>query len=213
MIQMKKNVVRVTAILIIGVGITFAWMIKNNERQKNDNVVIDVSPEIIISNNKEESKINEEVITNEEPIINEEPKNHIEIKDSKIENNKEGILPETIQEIDKEDANFNLAVSELDLETLKSYKIPMLIDFGSDSCIPCKQMAPVLKELNSELRGKAIVKFVDIWQYPEASEGFDFSLIPTQFFLDKDGKVYTSHTGAITKEEAVKILVDMGMKE
>ncbi|OLN32939.1 Thioredoxin [Desulfosporosinus metallidurans] len=39
-----------------------------------------------------------------------------------------------------------------------------MIDFGADSCVPCKEMAPVLKKLNTEMQGKAIVKFVDVWK-------------------------------------------------
>lgn len=47
------------------------------------------------------------------------------------------------------DVQFALDVTEtIDLDELKSHALPILIDFGADSCIPCKQMAPVLKELN-----------------------------------------------------------------
>lgn len=52
--------------------------------------------------------------------------------------------------------DFSLYVTEkIDLEKLKSYGLPIIIDFGADSCIPCKEMAPVLLELNAGLRGKA----------------------------------------------------------
>ena len=61
-----------------------------------------------------------------------------------------------------ENSDFTLHVIEaLDLEKLKSYGLPIVIDFGADSCIPCKEMAPVLKELNEDFQGKAIIKFVD----------------------------------------------------
>jgi thioredoxin 1 len=47
---------------------------------------------------------------------------------------------------------------------IKSYGVPFVIDFGSDSCIPCKEMAPVLETLHEEFQGKAIVHFVDVWK-------------------------------------------------
>ena len=74
-------------------------------------------------------------------------------------------------------------------------------------------MHPILEELNSELRGKAIVKYIDIDKYPEATKGFNFTLIPTQYFISKDGEIYKTHTGIISKEDAISILKEMGMEE
>ena len=77
-------------------------------------------------------------------------------------------------------ADFALHVTEeINLEQLKSYGLPIIIDFGADSCIPCKEMAPVLKELNAELQGKAIIKFVDVWKYQQLAQGYPINLIPT----------------------------------
>lgn len=43
--------------------------------------------------------------------------------------------------------NFTLEVDSIELDNLKSYNIPIIIDFGATECIPCKEMAPVLKKL------------------------------------------------------------------
>ena len=135
-----------------------------------------------------------------------------------------------------ENIDFELETSELDLEQLKSYGLPIIIDFGSDSCDACKDMAPVLQELNTELRGKVIVKFVDVWKYPKLAEGYPISVIPTQLFFDKDGKpyapsnpegtgmtlyqtkdtnehVFTAHEGGMTKDQLLDALSEMGMEE
>lgn len=132
--------------------------------------------------------------------------------------------------------DFELEATTLDLDQLKSYGLPIVIDFGSDNCIPCKEMAPVLKELNSELRGKVIVKFVDVWKYPNLAEGFPISVIPTQLFFDSEGEpyvpsdpqgmgmklyqkndtkehIYTAHEGGMTKEQFMNVLSEMGMEE
>jgi thioredoxin 1 len=132
--------------------------------------------------------------------------------------------------------DFELHVTdELDLEQLKSYGLPIVIDFGADSCVPCKEMAPVLKTLNEEYQGKVIIKFVDVWKYQELAEGYPISLIPTQIFIGADGKpfnpekptafslnqyvtkdtselVFTTHEGGLTKEDFLKIFEAMGIE-
>lgn len=136
-----------------------------------------------------------------------------------------------------ENVDFELDITEeIDLEKLKSYGVPIIIDFGADSCIPCKEMAPVLEKLNKELKGKAIIQFVDVWKYPGLAEGYPIRIIPTQILIDKDGKPYvpievklrglsmyeskdtkehtfTTHEGGISEEALLKILKEMGMEE
>ncbi|SMG48791.1 thioredoxin family protein [Dethiosulfovibrio salsuginis] len=136
----------------------------------------------------------------------------------------------------QQNPDFALYVTEeLDLEKLKSYGLPIIIDFGADSCLPCKEMAPVLKDLNETLQGKAIVRFVDVWKYRNLAEGYPLRAIPTQFFFDKDGKpyipsesigvpmqmystretnthIFTLHEGGMTKEQLLMALKEMGVE-
>ena len=136
-----------------------------------------------------------------------------------------------------ETEDFLLNVTEkLDLEKLKSYGLPIMIDFGADSCAPCRVMAPVLLELNNELQERAIIKYVDVWKDPELAKGYPISVIPTQMFFDKDGKpyqpletqkspmiiyslkdtqehIFTTHEGGMTKDMILDVLKEMGMEE
>ena len=132
-----------------------------------------------------------------------------------------------------QEADFALEAEAIDLAALFSYKLPVIIDFGSDSCIPCQEMAPVLKSVNAESQGKAIIKFVDVWKYTDAAENFPVQVIPTQVFFNADGTpyvpgddlgiefgfyntkdtqkhVFTVHQGGLTEEQMEKILADMG---
>lgn len=144
-----------------------------------------------------------------------------------------GKFPATIEMND----DFALNVTEkLNLEQLKTYGLPIIIDFGADSCIPCKEMAPVLNELNKELQGKAIIKFVDVWKYQSFSQDYPIRVIPTQVLIDSDGNpyapkdanaiqlnmysskdtgkhIFTTHEGGITKEQLLSILKEMGLEE
>lgn len=134
----------------------------------------------------------------------------------------------------KED--FVLETATVDLETLTAYGLPIIFDFGSDSCIPCKEMAPVLQTMNVEMQGKAIIKFVDVWKHKQAADGFPIQVIPTQIFIKADGTPYvpsdgmdveftmysyketgehafTVHQGGLTEDQMRAILADMGVTE
>ena len=135
---------------------------------------------------------------------------------------------------DEED--FRLEAASIDLESLTSYGLPIIIDFGADSCDPCKAMAPVLVTLNAEMQGKAIIKFVDVWKNSNAADDFPVQVIPTQVLILADGTPYvpsdtveirfemyeytdsgehafTVHQGGLTEEEMRAILLDMGVAE
>ncbi len=43
--------------------------------------------------------------------------------------------------------------------------LPKLLDFGAGKCIPCKAMAPILKELTEEYKGRVIIKVIEIHGY------------------------------------------------
>ncbi|MDD4347262.1 MAG: thioredoxin family protein [Desulfitobacteriaceae bacterium] len=130
--------------------------------------------------------------------------------------------------------DFTLEATNIDLEVLTSYELPIIIDFGADSCIPCKEMAPVLKTLNVEMQGAAIIKFVDVWKNEDAANDFPIQVIPTQIFINADGTpyvpsddikieftmystkdtnehVFTVHQGGLTEDQMRRILTDMGV--
>ncbi len=85
---------------------------------------------------------------------------------------------------------YPLAITSVNLEAIKNYGIPTVIDFGSDDCIPCKQMAPVLSTLNADLQGKAAVQFMYVWKYADGVQDFPVQTIPTQVFFDANGEAF-----------------------
>jgi len=137
----------------------------------------------------------------------------------------------------EDDPNFALEAESIDLKALTAYGLPLIVDFGSDSCIPCQEMAPVLKTMNVEMRGKAIVKFVDVWKHTNAANDFPVQVIPTQVLVKADGTpyvpsdsmsdsgieftmyssketnghIFTVHQGGLTEVDMRLILKDMGV--
>lgn len=82
------------------------------------------------------------------------------------------------------------------------------IELGSVNCVPCKMMQPVMKEIEQEYGSQVNVVFHDVWTPEGKSYGEQYRIqaIPTQVFLDKNGKEYFRHIGFFPKEEIVKVL-------
>ncbi len=88
------------------------------------------------------------------------------------------------------------------------------VELGSVRCIPCKMMQPIMNDIEKNYAGQVKVVFHDVWT-PEGkpfAQDFKIRVIPTQVFLDKDGKEYFRHEGFFPKEELVKVLKQKGVK-
>ncbi len=125
---------------------------------------------------------------------------------------------------------FALYADYIDIEVLKAQNVPFIIDFGAEECKPCKMMKPVLVQLNKEMKGKALIKFVDVWKNPSAVQGFPVTIIPTQVFYDASGNPYqpsdalkgkinfqyannaTFHQGALSYNQMRAILSELGVR-
>ena len=85
-----------------------------------------------------------------------------------------------------------------DKEVLGS-ELPVLVDFYSDSCVPCKMLAPVLSQIESEHSEIKVVK-VNVNFDIELAERFEVQAAPT-LILFKNGEEKARHRGAVRKDE------------
>jgi thioredoxin 1 len=90
--------------------------------------------------------------------------------------------------------------------------LPKLLDFGRGVCIPCKKMAPILKELSEEYKGRVVIKIIEVYEDRELTEANNIRLIPTQIFFDSKNKEVFRHEGFMDKEAIKKIFDKMGVK-
>ncbi len=95
-------------------------------------------------------------------------------------------------------------------QALKSGK-PVLVDFGANSCIPCRQMRPILREIDKEYSGKARSLVIDVYKYQNLAREYKVQLIPTLVFFDSTGKEVFRHVGVLEKEKIVAKLKEIGM--
>jgi thioredoxin 1 len=91
-----------------------------------------------------------------------------------------------------------------------SSPIPCLVDLGAGKCIPCKQMKPILEELETEYVGKFEVVFYDVWEDPKPAKEYGIHAIPTQIFLDEKGKELFRHVGFFSKEDILNTWEELG---
>ena len=78
--------------------------------------------------------------------------------------------------------------------------IPRLVDLGSDKCVPCKKMAPILERISEEYQGTLIVEFINVRTNPDAGKEWNIRVIPTQIFIDASGKELFRHEGFMAKD-------------
>jgi thioredoxin 1 len=88
---------------------------------------------------------------------------------------------------------------------------PVLVDFGANTCVPCRQMRPILKEVRTEYFEKARVLVIDVYKCEDLARQFKVQLIPTLVFFDPKGKEVFRHLGAWDKESIVAKLKEIGM--
>lgn len=125
---------------------------------------------------------------------------------------------------------------DIDLEKLKGYGLPIIIQFGAKDNEICAEMLDSLEKLNKNLRGKAIIKYLDTDKYAEL---WNEPLVPfeedaMQLLINNDGTpyntdisvafgykiikneagehVYTIHDGDLTLDNMEAILNNMLVK-
>ena len=90
--------------------------------------------------------------------------------------------------------------------------LPKLLDFGRGQCIPCKAMAPVLKELSEEYKDRVIIKIIEIDQEPNLTRANRIRLIPTQIFFDAKNREVLRHEGFMSKDDIKKVFQKIGVQ-
>lgn len=90
--------------------------------------------------------------------------------------------------------------------------IPRMIDLGSTWCIACKEMEPILEELQIEYKDRLLIEFIDVGKDQEKSRKYGVSVIPTQIFFDEEGKEFFRHMGFFSKEDILKTFTDHGLE-
>lgn len=88
------------------------------------------------------------------------------------------------------------------------------IELGSVNCVPCRAMQPIMEEVRNRYGSQVKVVFYDVWTKEGQPFGqkYRIRVIPTQVFLDREGKEYFRHEGFFPAEELLKVLEQGGVR-
>lgn len=85
-------------------------------------------------------------------------------------------------------------------EAVLGSKVPVLVDFYSDTCVPCKRLASRLAKLEAELGSALLVAKVNVEYDLPLAERYKVVASPT-LLLFKDSREIDRHQGVMAPEE------------
>ncbi len=77
-----------------------------------------------------------------------------------------------------------------------SSSTPVLVDFYADWCAPCKQMAPVLKQVKDEYADRIRIIKINVDKHSDLASRYNIRSIPTMLMF-RNGQQIWSGMGAM----------------
>jgi peptidylprolyl isomerase len=103
-------------------------------------------------------------------------------------------------------------LASIRLETALLNGKPTLAEFGRGTCIPCKEMKPILEDLAVQYKGRLNVSIVSVDDYSQLTSYYKVMAIPTQIGFDSNGKEVFRHVGFWAKDQIISQLDKLGVK-
>ena len=96
--------------------------------------------------------------------------------------------------------------NDLNFETeVLGSDLPVLVDFTATWCGPCKQLAPIVDQLATELDGRVKVGKLDVDDSPVTAGKYGVRGVPTVMVFNK-GQRAAQHVGLTTKQKLLTLV-------
>ena len=87
---------------------------------------------------------------------------------------------------------------------------PSVVDFGSNRCIPCIQLRPVLRAVKDAHGDHINVIFMEVNEHRDLTQRYRVQLIPTLIFFDAKGQEAQRKMGFMDREAMERVLHELG---
>jgi len=104
-------------------------------------------------------------------------------------------------------------LASIPLESVLVNGKPTLAEFGWRKCIPCKEMRPILEQLDVEYKDKVNVVIIEIPFHEDLTQNYEIMYMPTQIFFDSSGREVSRHVGFLPKTDILAQLEQMGVRQ
>jgi thioredoxin len=88
-------------------------------------------------------------------------------------------------------------------ELLAGSETPILVDFYTEWCGPCRMMGPILEQVQAAMKDKLQVVKIDSERYSDLAERYHIHALPT-LVLFKDGEPIDRIEGVSPPEELIE---------
>ena len=117
-----------------------------------------------------------------------------------VSKNQKTELENNVNVIELTDDNFE--------ETIGASNKPIIIDFYTQWCGPCKNIKPIFKQIAKEQSENFLFYAVDLEKCPKIAEKYKIKSVPT-FFIFKNSEKIGSFTGSKTKLKLLESIEDI----
>ena len=99
-----------------------------------------------------------------------------------------------------------LTINEKSFESeVVNSELPVLIDFWAEWCGPCKEIAPILDEINNEMDDKIKIVKINIDKNPNIPNKYGVQSIPT-LIIFKKGEIVGTKVGSCLKSDLISLI-------
>ena len=90
-------------------------------------------------------------------------------------------------------------------DLISSSDLPVLVDFYAPWCGPCQMMAPILEQVNAQMKQKLRVVKINTETYPQLASNYGIQALPT-LVLFKHGQPVDRIEGAMRADQLINHL-------